>query len=100
MPLLYTFHFYLFGLIAIASSLAFVTRRSPVAAAIRAPVVPVAHNAGEFWRRNAFIKQPGEVVVSIGPAIDTTGLSFAQQVDRIVALARERGGVDRGEEIP
>ena len=37
------------------------------------PVVPVAHNAGEFWRRNAFIKYPGEVVVSIGPAIATAG---------------------------
>jgi 1-acyl-sn-glycerol-3-phosphate acyltransferase len=37
------------------------------------PVVPVAHNAGEFWRRNAFIKYPGEVVVSIGPVIETTG---------------------------
>ena len=34
MPLLYTFHFYLFGLIAVASSLAFVTRKSPVAAAL------------------------------------------------------------------
>jgi 1-acyl-sn-glycerol-3-phosphate acyltransferase len=39
------------------------------------PVVPVAHNAGEFWARNAFLKRPGEVVVSIGPAIDTRGLS-------------------------
>jgi NADH-quinone oxidoreductase subunit J len=34
MPLLYTFHFYLFGLFAVASSLAFVTRRSPVSAAL------------------------------------------------------------------
>ena len=34
MPLLYTFHFYLFGVIAIASALAFVTRESPVAAAL------------------------------------------------------------------
>jgi len=33
-PLFYTFHFYLFGLIAIASAIAFVTRRSPVAAAL------------------------------------------------------------------
>jgi NADH-quinone oxidoreductase subunit J len=30
----YTLHFYLFGLIAIASALAFVTRKSPVAAAL------------------------------------------------------------------
>jgi NADH-quinone oxidoreductase subunit J len=34
MPLFYTFHFYLFGLIAIASAVAFVTRKSPVAAAL------------------------------------------------------------------
>jgi 1-acyl-sn-glycerol-3-phosphate acyltransferase len=38
-------------------------------------VVPVAHNAGEFWRRNAFVKRPGEIVVSIGPAIPTLGRS-------------------------
>ena len=33
-PFIYTFHFYLFGLIAIASALAFVTRQSPVSAAL------------------------------------------------------------------
>tara|TARA_R110001583_G_scaffold195118_1_gene369457 strand:- start:194510 stop:195289 length:780 start_codon:yes stop_codon:yes gene_type:complete len=38
------------------------------------PIVPVAHNAGEFWRRNAFLKQPGEIVVSIGPPIDVKGV--------------------------
>ena len=32
--LFYQFHFYLFGLIAVASSLVFVTRKSPVAAAL------------------------------------------------------------------
>jgi NADH-quinone oxidoreductase subunit J len=34
LPLLYSFHFYLFGLIAVAAALAFVTRKSPVAAAM------------------------------------------------------------------
>ncbi len=34
LPLLYTFHFYLFGLIAVVSALLFVTRRSPVSAAL------------------------------------------------------------------
>ena len=38
-----------------------------------APVVPIAHNAGECWPRNAFIKKPGLVTVSIGPAIPTEG---------------------------
>ncbi len=34
MSLFYTFHFYLFGLIAVGSAIAFVTRKSPVAAAL------------------------------------------------------------------
>ena len=33
-PLFYTFHFYLFGIIAIVSALLFVTRKSPIAAAL------------------------------------------------------------------
>jgi 1-acyl-sn-glycerol-3-phosphate acyltransferase len=35
-----------------------------------APVIPVAHNAGRYWRRRAFIKHPGTVTVSIGEPID------------------------------
>ena len=42
-----------------------------LAAASGAPIVPVAHNAGRVWPRNAFIKRPGTVTVRIGPAIDT-----------------------------
>jgi 1-acyl-sn-glycerol-3-phosphate acyltransferase len=34
-----------------------------------APVLPVAHNAGEFWRRNAFLKYPGVITISIGTPI-------------------------------
>ena len=37
------------------------------------PVVPVAHNAGKFWPRNAFLKRAGTVTVRIGPLIDTAG---------------------------
>jgi NADH-quinone oxidoreductase subunit J len=33
-PLFYTFHFYLFGIVAVASALLFVTRKSPIAAAL------------------------------------------------------------------
>lgn len=40
-----------------------------------ARVVPVAHNAGELWPKNAFLKRPGTITVSIGPAIDPAGLS-------------------------
>ncbi|MDH3377560.1 MAG: 1-acyl-sn-glycerol-3-phosphate acyltransferase [Gammaproteobacteria bacterium] len=38
-----------------------------------APIVPVAHNAGEFWPRRGFLKKPGVVTVAIGPRIDTKG---------------------------
>jgi NADH-quinone oxidoreductase subunit J len=34
LPLFYVFHFYFFGIVAIASALTFVTRKSPVAAAL------------------------------------------------------------------
>ena len=44
-----------------------------LAAETATPVLPVAHNAGECWPRNSFFKYPGEIVVSIGPPIDTRG---------------------------
>lgn len=37
------------------------------------PVIPVTHNAGEFWRKRGFIKHPGTIKVVIGPAIQTEG---------------------------
>lgn len=37
------------------------------------PVVPVAHNAGEFWRRNSLLKYPGIIEVVVGPVIDPQG---------------------------
>jgi 1-acyl-sn-glycerol-3-phosphate acyltransferase len=42
------------------------------------PVLPVAHNAGEFWRRNAFLKFPGVIQVHIGPPIDPKQHSAAE----------------------
>jgi 1-acyl-sn-glycerol-3-phosphate acyltransferase len=42
------------------------------------PVVPVAHNAGEYWARRAFLKFPGVIQVRIGPPIDATALSSAE----------------------
>jgi 1-acyl-sn-glycerol-3-phosphate acyltransferase len=37
------------------------------------PVLPVAHNAGVCWPKNAFVKQPGIITVIIGPPIPTAG---------------------------
>jgi len=41
-------------------------------------VVPIAHNAGELWPRQAFLKKPGTVTISIGPAFDATGMTEAE----------------------
>ncbi|MCB5186715.1 1-acyl-sn-glycerol-3-phosphate acyltransferase [Methylobacillus caricis] len=40
----------------------------------KSTVVPVAHNAGEYWPKNSFLKYPGTITLSIGKPIDTTGL--------------------------
>jgi 1-acyl-sn-glycerol-3-phosphate acyltransferase len=37
------------------------------------PIVPVAHNAGDFWRRREFAKRPGTVRFVIGPPISARG---------------------------
>ena len=49
-----------------------------LAAQCGVPVVPVAHNAGRLWPRNAFFKRPGSVTVRIGPAIATAGRDAKQ----------------------
>jgi len=54
-----------------------------LAASSGAPVAPVAHNAGKLWGRNAFMKYPGTVVMSIGKPIATAGLK-ADEINRQV----------------
>ena len=61
------------------------------------PLVPVAHNAGEFWPRNAFFKHPGEITVVIGepilPEAETGPEGLMKQAEAwIEARQREIGG--------
>lgn len=49
------------------------------------PVLPVAHNAGVFWRRRDLRKYPGTIDVVIGPLIETKGLKS----NEINALAQD-----------
>lgn len=51
-----------------------------LAAKTGTPILPIAHNAGELWRRNAFLKYPGLVTVSIGPLIHTVGREPAEVI--------------------
>lgn len=44
-----------------------------LAAATGYPILPIAHNAGRFWPKRGFLKQPGTVKVVFGPMIETRG---------------------------
>src|SRR3990167_1102481 len=44
-----------------------------LAASTGYPVIPVAHNAGRFWPKRKFIKQPGTISIVIGPLIESKG---------------------------
>jgi 1-acyl-sn-glycerol-3-phosphate acyltransferase len=41
------------------------------------PVVPVAHNAGVFWRRRGVKKYPGTIQLRVGPPIPSVGKKAA-----------------------
>jgi 1-acyl-sn-glycerol-3-phosphate acyltransferase len=47
----------------------FKTGGTRLAIATQTPVVPIAMNSGDFWPRKSFIKKPGLITVSIGPAL-------------------------------
>lgn len=39
------------------------------------PVIPVTHNAGDFWPRRGMLKRPGTIRMVIGPPIEAAGRS-------------------------
>ena len=39
------------------------------------PILPVAHNAGEYWPRRSFVKQPGTIQLVFGELIESAGYS-------------------------
>jgi 1-acyl-sn-glycerol-3-phosphate acyltransferase len=47
------------------------------------PVLPIALNAGEVWPKNALLKHPGTITLSIGPLIDSAGLKADELNQRI-----------------
>ena len=56
-----------------------------LAASSGVPVIPVAHNAGRLWGRNAFSKHPGLITMSIGAPIETRGLKAEEIIARVEA---------------
>ena len=46
-------------------------------------IVPIAHNAGEFWPRHSWIKWPGTIKVIIGPPIEPAGRKADQIIRQV-----------------
>lgn len=55
-----------------------------------AAVVPVAHNAGVYWGKNAFLKRPGEITVIIGEPIQPAGLKPEALNEKVEAWIESR----------
>lgn len=47
------------------------------------PIIPVAHNAGVFWRRRGVKKYPGTIQMVIGQPIDPTGKSASEIIAEV-----------------
>ncbi len=61
------------------------------------PILPIAHNAGLFWRRRSLKKYPGTIQVVIGPLIAPDGLSAAEinrQVEEWIETTVEELSID------
>lgn len=56
-----------------------------LATSTQVPVIPIAHNAGRAWPRQSFLKYPSLITVSIGPLIETTGLTPEQVGGKVEA---------------
>jgi len=62
------------------------------------PVLPVAHDAGMFWRRNALLKRPGLITVSIGDPIapqDLTPQELNARVEEWIEAEVQRLQMER-----
>jgi len=54
------------------------------------PIIPVAHNAGEYWPRRSFIKRPGVIQVRIGAPITAQGKSAQQLLETASGWIEDR----------
>lgn len=67
-----------------------------LALAANVPIVPIAHNAGNFWPRGPWIKKPGTITVNIGEPI----WADAQPTASLTALAEKWINEERSQMQP
>jgi 1-acyl-sn-glycerol-3-phosphate acyltransferase len=71
-----------------------------LAVAAETPVVPVAHNAGDFWPRRQFVKKPGKIRLVIGKPIATLGRTPAEVMAEAEAWIEAKVAELRGQPVP
>lgn len=47
------------------------------------PIIPVAHNAGQYWPRRGWLKRPGTIRLIIGAPIQTGGREARELTDEV-----------------
>ena len=60
-----------------------------LAIAAKAPITPIAHNAGSCWPAHKFIKRPGLITVVIGEQRPTDNIDANQLTADIESWIRE-----------
>jgi len=54
-----------------------------LSAQLQSDIVPVAHNAGDYWPKNTLLKKPGTIIVAIGKPIKTANQSPADLIQQV-----------------
>ena len=57
-----------------------------IATELNVPIIPIAHNAGQFWQKNSFLKKPGKIIVKIGNEIHPNG----KNPNQVISIVREQ----------
>lgn len=63
-------------------------------------VLPIAHNAGQFWGRKQFLKRPGTVQVVVGQPIETRGRHSQKVMDEVEAWIEQTVAEISGVPVP
>ena len=61
-----------------------------LAVAAKAPIIPIAHNAGICWPPRSFLKYPGTITVTIGAPIPTLNRSSDELTEVVESWIREQ----------
>ncbi len=56
----------------------------------QSPIIPVAHNSGQYWPRRGFLIYPGKISMEFGPAIDPSGQTAEAVLEKTRAWIETR----------